>query len=268
VRRVLLERFDARAAQPGEPLAVLNRRLAHVFLHHRYALAGATKYLGGMEFGYAIAGEQTVPTRIVDATEQRQALRMILSALQPAELAIPDRIVALIPPVPFGYDADLSLIPSPAGTAFDAVAAAHSFAQEVVDGLLHPQRAARLVSFNARNSDYPGLDEVLAALIGATWGATPAAGESAMLAALRQVAQRATLDAMLDLAGSADATPAVRSITEHHLTTLRERLTGAGGSAAARAHRATAVRDIDRYFDGRDDPAARPRPAPIGLPWP
>ncbi|HSA57529.1 MAG TPA: DUF5117 domain-containing protein, partial [Gemmatimonadaceae bacterium] len=33
VRRVLVERFDQRAALPGEPLAVLNRRFAHVYLH-------------------------------------------------------------------------------------------------------------------------------------------------------------------------------------------------------------------------------------------
>jgi hypothetical protein len=267
VRRLLIDNFDARAAQAGEPLAVLNRRFAHVYLHHRYALAGATKYVGGMEFGYALAGESTVPTQIVAASEQRQALRSILTALQPSELAVPDRVVALIPPVPFGYDGDLSLIPTPAGTAFDPVAVAHSFAQEVVDGLLHPQRAARVVSFNARDPAYPGLDEVLSALIGATWTATPAQGETAMHAALRRVAQRATLDAMLDLAGSSNATPAVRAITEQHLTTLRQRLAGTA-PAAERPHRATAVRDIDRYFDGRDDPAARPRPAPIGLPWP
>jgi hypothetical protein len=267
VRRLLVDNFDARAAQQGEPLAVLNRRFAHVYLHHRYAMTGAIKYLGGMDFGYALAGENTVPTRIIAGAEQRQALRQVLSALQPAELRVPERIVALIPPVPPGFDGDLTLIPTPAGTAMDPVFLAHSFAQEVVDGLLHPQRAARLVSFHARDATLPSLDEVIAALVEATWAAPLA--RDPMDAALRRATQRAVLDGLLDLAGSSAATAQVRATTEHQIERLRQRIAGAAtGSAEDRSHRAIARRDIERYFDGRDDRAARPRPGPISLPWP
>ncbi len=268
VRRVLIDRFDERAAQPGEPLAVLNRRFAHVYLHHRYALVGAIKYVGGMEFGYALRGEQTEPTRILPAADQRTALRLVLSALQPRELRIPSRIAALIPPVPAGYDSDLTLIPTPAGTAFDPIAAAHSLAQEIVNGLLHPQRTARLVSFHARDGSNPSLDEVIGAVVEATWGGARVAGEE-QGAELRRVAQRATVDVLLDLAGNSSATAGVRATVEHHLAALLRRTNVAeGGSAADQGHRAAVRRDIERYFDGRDDPAKRPRPAPIGLPWP
>lgn len=267
VRRVLIDRFDERAAQPGEPLAVLNRRFAHVYLHHRYALVGAIKYVGGMEFGYALRGERTEPTRILPAAEQRMALRMVLSALQPRELRIPGRIAALIPPVPVGYDSDLTVIPTPAGTAFDPIAAAHSLAQEIVNGLLHPQRAARLVSFHARDASNPSLDEVIGALVDATWSGSSSSEEQGP--ELRRVAQRAVVDGLLDLAGSASATAGVRATAEHHLAALLRRTNVAnGGSAADQGYRAAIRRDIERYFDGRDDPAKRPRPAPIGLPWP
>ncbi len=266
VRRVLIDRFDERAAQPGEPLAVLNRRFAHVYLHHRYALQGVTKAVGGMEFGYALRGEATEPTRVLPPAEQRRALRLVLANLQPEALRIPDRVAALIPPVPPGYDADLTLIPTPAGTAFDPVATAHSLAQEIVDGLLHPERAARLVSFHTRNPANPSLDEVLTELVGATWGA-PAG--TARDATLRRVAQRATVDGLLDLAGNPAATPEVRAVAEHHLGRLRERLARpAAVSAEEQGHRAAARRDIELYFDGRDDRTRRPRPQPIPLPWP
>ena len=268
VRRMLIDRFDERAAQPGEPLAVLNRRFAHVYLHHRYALVGAIKYVGGMEFGYALRGERTEPTRILPAGEQRTALRLVLSALQPRELRMPSRVAALIPPVPAGYDSDLTLIPTPAGTALDPIAAAHSLAQEIVNGLLHPQRAARLVSFHARDASNPSLDEVIGMLVDGTWGAGSAAGEE-QGPELRRVTQRAVVDGLLDLAGSPAATALVRATVEHHLTALLRRTNVAdGGSAADQGHRAAVRRDIERYFDGRDDPAKRPRPASIGLPWP
>jgi hypothetical protein len=276
VRRVLMERFDQRAAAPGEPLAVLNRRFAHVYLHHRYALAGAVKYVGGMDFGYALAGESTVPTAILPPAEQRSALRLVLSALQPAQLRVPERVTALIPPVPPGWDNDLTLIPTPAGTAFDPLSLAHSFAQEVVDALLHPQRAARLVSFAARNPANLSLDQVITALTDVTWGTgsgtgatAPQAQGDAMNAALRRVTQRAVLDGLLDLAGALGATAAVRASAALHLDRLRRAVVATPGvSAEDRAHRAAARRDIERYFDGRDNREARPRPAPIRLPWP
>jgi hypothetical protein len=267
VRRVLIEAFDERAAQPGEPLAVLNRRFAHVYLHHRYALNGAIKYVGGMEFGYALRGEPTEATRVLPAAEQRRALSMVLSALAPSELRVPERVIAIIPPVPPGWDSDLSLIPTPAGTAFDPISTAHSLAQEIIDGLLHPQRAARLISFNARNPANPSLGEVVEAVIERTWGSS---GSSAPVdAAIRRATQRAAVDALLDLAGNPDATPAVRSVAGGQLAQLAARIGREPGSSAEdRAHRAAARRDVQLFMDGRDDRERRTRPSPIPLPWP
>jgi hypothetical protein len=260
VRRVLVDRFDQRAAQPGEPLAVLNRRFAHVYLHHRYALHGATKYVGGMELNYALGGEDTEAMRILPPAQQRMALAAVLAALEPDELRIPRRVLSLIPPVPFGYDDDLALIPAPSG-AIDPVATAHSVAREIVDGLLHPERAARLVAFHVRDPANPSLDEVLAALVDATWGA-PA--RDAADAAVVRVVERSVVDGLLDLAGSPAATAEVRAVAGDHLARLRDRAAASDG----RGHRAAIRRDIERYFDGRDDPALRPRPDPIPLPWP
>ncbi len=270
VRRLLIDSFNERAAQPGEPLAVLNRRFAHVYYHHRYALHGATKAIGGMRFGYAIAGEATEPTAIVPAAEQRRALDLVVANLDPEALRIPSRVAAIIPPVPHGYDSDLTLIRSPTGTAFDPIAAAHSLAQEIVDNLLHPQRAARLASFHSQDRSNPSLGEVLETLVDATWGApAPAAGTDPQLPALQRVAQRAVLDGLLDLAGSNAATPAVRATTEAVLTDLRDRLrTGGAAFAQEEGARGAALRDIERYFAGEDDPEARPRPEYVPLPWP
>jgi hypothetical protein len=269
VRRILMDAFNQQAARPGEPLAVLNRRFAHVYLHHRYALHGATKYVGGMELNYAVRGEDTDAMRILPAADQRRALAAVLTALRPDELRIPRRILALIPPVPYGFDGDLALIPTPAGT-LDPVATAHSVAREVVDGLLHPQRAARLVAFHARDRTNPSLDEVATALVGATWGM--AGGDHADGPIIRAV-ERSVVDGLLDLAGSPAATAEVRAVAEEHLARLRDRAAAPPARAGTvgtetRGHLAGIRRDIDRYFDGRDDPALRPRPQPIPLPWP
>ncbi len=267
VRRVLIDKFDERAIKPGEPMYLLNMRFAHVYLHHRYSLEGLIKYVGGMDFRYAMRGDGQVPTQILPAASQRRALTMALDALEPMELAVPERVMALIPPVPAGGDRSLAWIGSAGGPAFDQVSLAGGLAREVVEGLLHPERAARLVLFNARDKANPSLDEVMRTIVDRSWGAKPAADANHQ--ALRRAVQRVVLNALLDLAGNTRALAEVRSMAELHLTALDERLAGdTSGSPADRALRAAARRDIAAYFDGEDDPEARSRFEVIPLPWP
>jgi len=267
VRRILIDKFDERAIKPGEPMHLLNMRFAHVYLHHRYSLEGLAKYVGGMDFTFTLRGDGQVPTRVLAAAEQRKALNMSLDALRPSELTVPERVQAMIPPPPPGFNNDMTWIDGYGGTAFDAVTLAGGLATEVVGYLLHRERAARLVLFQARDANALGLDEVLGTIIKRTWGA-PTPALSAERAVLR-ASQRAVVDALLDLGGDKAALPDVRAQTVMHIRQLDQRLaTAPGTDAAARANSASARRDIARFLAGDDDPALRPRYAVITLPWP
>lgn len=267
VRARLIEAFDERALDPGEPYWFLNKRFAHVYLHHRTALQGAIKHIGGIEFSYALMGEPAVPVRRVPAEAQHAALDGILTAMDPRQLEVPDRIATLIPPQPHGWDdgwmwtGETAPIESDSGDVFNGLYVAHALAQEIADGLLHPERMNRALAAHNADAAYPGPDEVIAALIDRTWG--EAEDPVAM------VAQRAALDALLDLAGDARSAPAVRALAERRLAVLQESLERRRrGDGIGQAHRETARRDIMRYFAGDDDSELRPRPEPIPLPWP
>ena len=267
VRRVAIDKFDERAIKPGEPMYLLNMRFVHVYLHHRYSLEGVIKYIGGMDFRYAMRGDGQVPTQILPAVSQRRALTVALDALEPAALAVPERVMALIPPVPAGGDGSLEWMGSAGGTSFDQVSLAGGLATEVLEGVLHRDRTARLALFSARDVANLSPDEVFRVVIERTWGASPAANANEQ--ALRRTVQRVVLNTMLDLAGDQRALAEVRSLTELHLQALDTRLAAAsGGSAGDQALRASARRDIARYFDGADDPAKRSRFTVIPLPWP
>ena len=266
VRRLLIDRFDERAIKPGEPMYLLNMRFAHVYLHHRYSLEGLVKYVGGMDFRYAMRGDSQVPTTLLPAASQRRAVRMALDALEPASLAVPERVLALIPPVPPGGDNAFAWL-GYAGTALDQISLAGGLATEVIENLFERDRVGRLVLFNARDATQPSLDEVTRTVIARTWGAPASSNAGAQ--ALRRTVQRVVLNTLLDRAGDAQALPDVRATLEMHLDALRSRLAAtSGGTAADRAHRAKAVRDIQRYFDGEDDPKTRSRFAVLPLPWP
>jgi len=266
VRRHLIDRFDERAIKPGEPMYLLNMRFAHVYLHHRYSLEGLVKYVGGMDFRYAMRGDGQAPTTIMPAASQRRALTMALDALEPAALAVPERVLALIPPAPPGGDESTAWL-GYAGTALDQISLAGGLATEVIENLFERDRIGRLVLFSARDASNPSLDEVTRTVIDRTWGAP--ASPNAGAQALRRTVQQVVLNTLLDRAADPQALPDVRATLEMHLQTLRTRLAGMnGGTAADRALRAKAVRDIARYFDGQDDPKTRSRFAVLPLPWP
>ncbi len=268
VRRVLMDKFDERAIQPGEPMALLNMRFVHIYLQHRYSLEGLSKYVGGMDFTFAMRGDGQVPTTVIPTAEQRRALGMALDALAPSELTIPERVQRLIPPAPPGFNTDEIWAKSAGGTEFDAISLAGGLATEVIGYLLNRERAARLVLQAARDGQALSLNEVINTIVERTWGASaPAAADER--AALR-ASQRAVLDKLLDLGGDASALPDVRAAAVAQIRQLQTRLSSVStaGDAAAAAHVETARYDIQRFLDGNDNPELRPRYPVIVLPWP
>ncbi len=222
VRRIALERFGEHNLAKGQPLALLQEVLVPVYLHHRYQLDGALKVVGGLDYTYAVNGDGQRPAKPVSADRQREALKTILQILSPESLDIPEKVAELLLPRPAGYEAHAEMFPSHAAPVFDPLAAAAVAADQVVDGLLQPERAQRLVDFNRRDPKLPGLEEVLDALVGASFDAPK--GEDARRAELRRTVQSVTVRRLIGLSGHPNASPAVRARAEGELRALRERL--------------------------------------------
>jgi hypothetical protein len=265
VRRMMLERFDESAIKPGEPMYLLGTRLTRAYLHHRFTLGAAVKAVGGMEFRYAVRGDGLPPTAIIPGDRQRTALTAVLAALEPEALAVPERVLRLIPPRPFGYAAEERQFRSAASPAFDQLAMARTLARDVVSGLLHPQRLGRVVAFHARDPSLPSIGEVMGALLEQTWGVDPA-GEQA---ALRRVVQRVVVDGLIDLASDAAAPVEGRAAAEWSLTRIEEIAEAQNPlSGDDAAHLSLVLADIARFLD-RTDAATRRTPAmptPPGVP--
>jgi hypothetical protein len=267
VRRFLIDHFDESAIREGEPMVWLNERFVPVYLHHRYTLEAAVKAIGGMEFRYAVRGDGLPPTRIIEPERQRRALELVLDALEPEQLAVPEHVINLMAPRAYGYSTNERFFQSKAAPAFDQIGAARTLATMAVGNVLAPQRIARLVAFNARDSESPAPEDVIGRIIERTWGAL----RVEQGAALRRVVQRVVIDQLIELAGNADATVESRAAAEWGLRSITEMIeTRVVRAPAEEAHYALATADINRFLNrsmvasGLSEAVAPPPGTPIG----
>src|SRR4029079_19333149 len=150
VRRVAMSNFGERNIRPGDPITLLQERFVPVYFMHRFALNGTSKAIGGMEYSNAVRGDGQQATRPVAYQQQLDALRAMLDALKPEELAIPDTVLTLMAPGATSVTPAVELFASRTRPAFDELGAAQALSQMIVDMILQRDRAARLVELATR----------------------------------------------------------------------------------------------------------------------
>jgi hypothetical protein len=273
VRRVAIKQFGERNIRPDEPITLLQERFAPVYFFHRFALNGTSKAIGGMEYSNAVRGDAQQATRAVPYQQQVDALRLMLDALRPEELAIPDTVLTLMAPGANAVTPTVELFGSRTRPAFDELGAARSLAQMIVDMILQRDRAARLVEFATRGAGpHLTLAATIDKLTAETWdGPIPA---SAKLAALQRVTQRAVIEKLLTLSADSAAATEVRAMAELKVADLRAKAKAKQAAARtdeARAHWLSIVNDCTRWIEKRElpklSPALVPPPGdPFGTP--
>ncbi|MEM1055762.1 MAG: zinc-dependent metalloprotease [Bacteroidota bacterium] len=255
VRRTALARFSEAAVREGRPLATLEEVLVPLYLHHRFQVGATAKLLGGVSYGYTLRGDgQPAPTPVT-ADRQRAALEALLATLAPAELALPEAIVAVIPPRPPGYYDMRERFDRRTGLALDPVAPAETAAQLVVGTLLNPERAARLVYQHDRDPELPSFAEVLeqtTTLIG------NASASGAYEAEIVRALLTAWVDGLVTLASDTDAAPPVRARAENALLGIGGALANAQPTNEDGVHAQWLAGEIRRFLAREYEAGERP----------
>jgi len=248
IRAAGLRRFGEDAIQPGQPMAQLEDTLVPLYLLHRYQTQAAAKEIGGLDYRFALRGDGQLVTEIVPAAAQQEALAAVLKTLDPATLTLPEALLKILPPRLMGYERTQESFPGRTGVAFDPEGAVESAANLTLELLFEPTRATRLVEYKGRESDLPGLDDVIDATLKATWYAPRQPG----LEGLTQfTVEDATLDRLLTLAASTEASEQAKAQARAEAEKLKDWLKGqsnaANLSADVRAHNAAAEDKIIRF---------------------
>jgi hypothetical protein len=221
VRVAALKRFGENNIREGTPMATIEDALVPIYMLHRYQVEAATKLIGGMDYTFAMRGDGQMATQVVAPSEQRRALAAVLATLKPEALALPEDLLRAIPPRPPDYPRGREHFKSRTSPAFDALAPAEEAAQHVLQFLFNPERAARLVEFHARDAQNPGLEEVLDAVINATWKAKK---EDGYAGEVSRSVDDVVLNALMGLVANAKAAPEVRAMAALKLEQLKSAL--------------------------------------------
>jgi len=265
VRRIGLNQFGIQNIDKGSPLSDLENKFLPLYLHHRYQLTAAIKSIGGTYYTFSVrsanGANPSNPIEIVPAARQRDALKAALDTLKPDELLVGDNILDIMPPLAYGYRSERSeLFAKRTNPVFDALGAAEIAADLAISGLLEPNRAARTISFNARNKANPHFREIVEALIDATWKA-PAAAEP-RLAAIQRAVQSLTVSRLMDLAANSSAQTQVRAVATEALRSLASTLKRTAATNENAAHYRATADDIERFLTRPDAPRKQTSPLP------
>jgi hypothetical protein len=262
VRARALERLSEKVVPLGEPLSTLEDRLVLVYLYHRYQVEAAAKVLGGLSYSYAVRGEGDPGPAVVKAEDQERALGALLRTLHPDVLAVPERLLRLLPPPAYGHDRTAEHFAGRTGVAFDALAGPEAAANLTAGLLLEPARATRLVEQHARDGRCPGLGVVIDRLLAATWK-QPA--EGGYRGEVRRVVSQAVLYHLMALAANERAGGQARAVAHAKVEQLGNWLKERGkqeADAGQRAHQTFALARINRFLREPVRPAL-PRPAAL-----
>lgn len=247
IREIALNQFGEHNIKKGEPYATLEEVLVPIYFFHRYQIEATSKMLGGLNYRYALRGDGQFITKEVPGNEQLIALDALITTIQPQSLMIPENLLKMLAPRTMGSRRSNEIIQIRNNPVFDALGAAESLADMTIGLILQPARAGRMVEFNSRNQDQPGLDTVLEKLIEASWKGKHPDG---FQGAIQKTTDLVLLRNMMKLGTDPNSSELVKSIVFHQLNDLKtwmEDHLQVGDSKGMGAHFTYAINQIEQF---------------------
>jgi hypothetical protein len=186
---------------------MLAARLPLVYLFHRYALAAAINVVGSAKVPLSLAGDGQTPLTVWPAESQKEALRLVLQALDPAKLDVTPALWKALAPGE-NRDDDPERFTSSAGYLFSPQDGARAVAGIVVGGLLDHERMQRLAVLSHEDASQLSPSAVISGLID---GGFSGAAHNQAEQDLASVVQTEIGERLMVLAADAEATPEVRA---------------------------------------------------------
>lgn len=162
LRQLALEKFGSSSLHTGRPFSDLQEILIPVYYFHRYQATAAAKWIGGMNYDYAIKQSTNDFDVVLAATplQQKNALNVLLKTLTPEFLSIKKELSDKLIPKAMGYQRSRESHVGNTGTAFDSIALASASIQHTLSLILNPTRLTRLQQQYANDQQHLSIKKI------------------------------------------------------------------------------------------------------------
>ncbi|MGB3463933.1 MAG: zinc-dependent metalloprotease, partial [Cyclobacteriaceae bacterium] len=249
IRKQVLADFGPNHIADGMPFSSIEEVLVPMYFLHRYQLEAAAKVIGGLDYSYAIKGNNDLVTAWVDPKAQKKALNAMLKAIAVENLRIPESVLQTIPPRAFGYSRTRETFKSKTGVTFDALSPAQTLTDMTLSLLLHPQRMNRLLEFNSRNSRQPSPNDIFTSIIEETIYKEAKTGYDGEI---QRIVAKSVLEQMMALAAGEEVHDQVAAIAMYQIGQIADYMRAESKNTSAvgqKAHIETMLRLIAKFND-------------------
>ncbi|WP_192351152.1 zinc-dependent metalloprotease [Algoriphagus sp. Y33] len=219
LRKNRMKTFGLNAIPTGQPQALLEEVFVPLYLMHRYQIEATTKLIGGLDYNYKIKDDNQPNHKWVSEKEQNDALKALLYTISPDQLEVPEHVLTLIPPRPFGYGKNRETFVSRTGLTFDPIAPAESIVDLTFNFIFNEARADRIYLQNLQNSNLPSFDNVLTTIEKQVFSNNLPKG---LNSEIKLMTEAKMIDHMIALAKSTGTSNSVRAIVRGHLDDLKD----------------------------------------------
>lgn len=160
VRQQVLSHFSKDMLSADQPLSQLQATFVPMYLLHRYQTEAAVKWLGGMNYRYYTASDNTDDYAPVSASRQQNALTLLLKTIQADALAVPSHIKQWLVPLAYGESGSREYFSGKTGLIPDTISMAASAANHSLTLMLNSQRLNRLSQQHAQDTRIPAPTQV------------------------------------------------------------------------------------------------------------
>ncbi|AUC84569.1 peptidase [Polaribacter sp. ALD11] len=245
IRKKAIANFSSDNIKTNQPYSVLEDVFVPLYFFHRFQTEATVKLIGGLEYSYAVKGDnQTIVKRVSGATE-RIALQAVLQTINVDEIAIPKEKLALFPPRAMGYGRSRESFKSDLGVEFDAFGAVETASEMTLNLLLNPQRASRLIAHKSLNKNQLGLVELLDELIAKTINKTH---KDTYYQELQNVINTAVLEQLFYLAAYKNQYKQVNAIVLFQLDEIKSTLKNKNSKGIQKIYDNAMVKMIDDFI--------------------
>jgi hypothetical protein len=221
VRKEAISKFGEKNIPVGMPMAYLENVLVPLYLMHRYQVEAVSKSIGGVDYTYTVRGDGQNANKMVNDAAQRDALEALVETLDPSFLALPEKVIEMIPPQPIGYSRSRELFNIHTGLTFDPIGAAESSANHTISFLLNPERLARLVEQHARDPQRLSANDAMNALLDAVGQKRE---HTAFEKEIARMTEKLAVTHILKLAGDQDIMRQVSALAMLKISELERKL--------------------------------------------